>query len=1273
MSERTDLDDEFESGSNSESDSGSDYGEKRETESEDESESAGFELTEEQKTALELDRNLAITAGAGTGKTTTLTQRYLRILEERPDTSPSEIITITFTEDATTDLRRKIREAIAEKLDTAGPSEYQTWREYKDDLEDAYIHTIHAFCARLLREHITDVPVKPDFDTLDETDADLLSREVVRRTVEHLLDSDGPDIERLARLWKRSQLEDILVSLIDERPVSVHWLDRWEDSTEEEYLEYIWERFHPVTPERAKTVFEDPRIDAAFTSLRELARVGPDVDDGDAGWERAKRLLDIETSYAPFEEQTAILEKQWALNDLADALTTSDGEVYGQDYRYFGAKSRWNEESERQQLEDSVSVILNHLDPASIDYLEDAAIERNSAPYVLALARVFRTVFTAYEEEKAERNALDYHDLIEITVRFLRTNSTVRSELRGRFTFAMVDEMQDTDLLQWELIRLLATPDGESFDPEALNVFLVGDEKQSIYSFRGADVTTFATAREELLGSSDVDTELSSNFRTVSPTLEFLNGLFEHVFSPEGEEYEPFEAKPQPLTEARIDGSEIDGTVEYLVVPDDDIEALHEPGYLESAPQFEDSGERQAHAIAARLTRLFDKPPMVYDEETKQSRPAEPRDVAILLRTRNRLKAYERALDTFDIPYVTISGTGFYDTPEITALINLLRVLENPHDEIALYGILRSPLFGFTDETLAELFIEPAGSESELDESDTERTDPEKRTLWSALETADGELRKAYELLCEWRICAATSGTPSETSTLPWGRLLSLVIDETGYLAAIGADERPRQAAVNVNRFREQLRSWEEGGVKTASQLLTLIERRLEVDSHAGEATIPEDSDGVEIRTVHSSKGLQFPIVVVPDLDQQFNQRRAIDGNGQVYFNSVSPDQSDVSEPLVGIKAPDPSDPYKKSDTIARRAVKREADRRERAEYRRTLYVALTRVRDHLIFSGVSELEFGEDRRIQFETFDESSEAKCWQAWVQPVVCPSESEILTSLPDTYATELTLDGARYTVRLPPRPVAEWRAIDTEDTKASPMIEVPVPPAYETPRILSATQYCKHVAADASDDIFAHEPAKESAATSAGEPTQTDYDGLSPTTFGTIVHRLCERRPPRSDRRDRVYQLSEGAGEKPTESDIEQILEQTTRAIEHVDTYHASDSVLSTHDELSVRAQFEAHEIVGDIDHLIVTPESYHIIDYKTNSLSQRTSSELARYYWPQLEAYAVALNQNDPSKDVKLSLYFTEESTAETRVVPAAELHTLRTEIETTLTQLLGTR
>jgi ATP-dependent helicase/nuclease subunit A len=541
----------------------------------DDKDEEGISPTTEQGDALELDHNIAITAGAGTGKTTTLTLRYLEMLESEPDIGPENIATITFTNDAANEMQERIREEVAERLSEAPESDeydYGRWRSIKDDLEDGYLHTIHGFCSRLLREYVVEAPVQPEFDTLDEADAKVLMQEVVRETIDARWETDE-DVRRLARLWNRDSLEQVLVGLLDSRPMSTEWATRWEEASVDEYLDHIWATFYPTDQETAEALLSEASVQTALYTICDLHDQGFDIDPSDNGVELLETVSAIARDTGIHTGEADGREWQRAFDVICDRLTTGSGDRYSRRHWYRGSKSSWSaHEDEQEQLDAAADTLLEGLTPEEREFIGGLDTEWNSSQYVLSLARLYCTVLEEYEQTKSDQNALDYHDLIQTCIQFLNADDRVREQVQSQFEYVMVDEMQDTDPLQWELIKLLTAGDTDDFD--AQNVFLVGDEKQSIYRFRGADVTTFGSAREDLAAANpdDVETtkQLRGNFRTIEETREFLNALFDEVFEPMDEEYRDYEAEPQALTDERRGGRDVTGSVEYLLVPDEE-------------------------------------------------------------------------------------------------------------------------------------------------------------------------------------------------------------------------------------------------------------------------------------------------------------------------------------------------------------------------------------------------------------------------------------------------------------------------------------------------------------------------------------------------------------------------------------------------------------------------------------------------------------------------------------------------------------------------------
>jgi ATP-dependent helicase/nuclease subunit A len=390
-----------------------------------------------------------------------------------------------------------------------------------------------------------------------------------------------------------------------------------------------------------------------------------------------------------------------------------------------------------------------------------------------------------------------------------------------------------------------------------------------------------------------------------------------------------------------------------------------------------------------------------------------------------------------------------------------------------------------------------------------------------------------------------------------------------------------------------------------------------------GEADIPGDTEGVRIMTIHSAKGLEFPVVTVPDLGSDLNFGRSVDDHG--YVRLV--DGTDDAPPVPAVGGPNPGDAF----SIEKTAVHEYADRRsrpqERAESKRLLYVC-TRTRDHLLLCGTHDIDVDESGTIELGEPAAFDDADRWCDWLQPALLDG-APVAEAVRDGQACG-EIDGASYTVRRPPRPV-DWYT-DDDAVDSAPGISIPSPPSLAPGKRIAATTLVNAVA-DASQDGHSYSQREESA-------------GLSPTTLGTVVHRINELRPPRDEWTTLIRRLSQMAGEEPIESDLRDAVNHAADAVEFVDYIESDTQLLEVYDEYSVVARSDESRIVGDIDRLLVTPDAFHIIDYKTNDLSATTSDELAEHYRPQMLAYALALLQHDRNRDVRASLRFTDEGIEE---------------------------
>ena len=1239
-------------------------------------------LTDEQQYAATThEQNITLTAGAGTGKTTTLTERYLRIIERSIDAAadpdderivlPEEILTTTFTEKGANELEESIRTAITDRLESANGAEFAAWRRVADGLDDGYIHTLHGFCSRVLREHALAVDgVTPGFETLDEDGTQALIYDTVDAVLEQR-ESD-PIVETLARQFSRSQLQAILADLLTQQPDGPTWADSWAETTPDEYLEFVRTQLHPIERDEAAQRLSAPAFVDAAETLIEIITDPPAIETGGQAWTRAADAVAVLTEHETFDDGVPTREKRQIVAELSQALTTSNGDQYSS---YTGATSNWNGHERKADFDAAITTIVARLEPEAHTVSIDWEAERNSVELIQALAQLTRAAATEYEERKRQQNALDFSDLISTTVAILdpdrepETDATrqIRTALQEQFAYVMVDEAQDTDPRQWAILQALTTSSGTAFDAE--NVFVVGDTKQSIYRFRNADVAEFQETAQQL--GTDRDDQLSTNFRTLPGVLGPINTLFKAIFTEDGPIYE---AAPQSLTPDRSDPADI-ATTEYLLVPtNEELRAACCADFDEFARATpDDDAELEAMALAARLSQVLETY-QVYPEETDtdddtadtetppEPRAIEPSDIAILIRSRTNLKQYERALEAVDIPYSVASGTGFYETPEITALLNLFRALSDPTDDRALYGVLRSPLFGCTDKLLAPLAV--------TDDS-----------LWEALKQADDEhLADAFDLLTKWQAASGVTAGDDVSMVETWSELLSMVIDDTGYLVSVSAGERPRQAVANIEKFREQLRAWSEDGVASLTMLVRRIERRIEVGGNESEAETTGITEGVQIMTIHNAKGMEFPFVVVPGLSRTYKNDAAL-GNGAVEFEKVG------DQYAVGLKAPDPEEPFDTVDTLARQTLRDQRQQEERAEEKRILYVAMTRARDHLLLCGRhrldSDVDDATEEPVSLTDIEPPAEdpVNSWRSLVQPELLPES--VLTDLESHDRVTQQVGDHEYTVSLP-TPPADRTVDDDLETPPVSLSATPSQPPAEVS--LSATNWAKlqggygELVYDEATRTVVFQPTEGGPDKRHGEPetrmdlgnaTQADTgtataspDEIGTTAFGELVHRLCELRAP-EDRWKEIMQQTLAAIDADgqlTEEIERDVTRHAQRGIAYVEQIAENEQIEQQYDELYVTAEFENGSISGFIDHLAVTPETYHIVDYKTGSMTTEDVAKEGEYYAEQLRAYAVALHQQWADKDVQITLVFTDIDTVWNEQFTSAILSSIESDI-----------
>ncbi len=881
-----------------------------------------FPLTPAQLKALDTQRNIAVMASAGSGKTATLVERYIELMQQNTSIGVRNILAITFTQKAAAEMRERVGERLREAIEVIDvASEREHMLNLLDDLPAARISTIHAFCAALLREFPLESGVDPTFSVLEEVDAEALRLQALRQTLELLArrpddDGDKRALHRLLGEWDRRYLDGVLGSLLLKRRLALQWSHYYGQHSPEQIYS-TWENKAAQAQKPACTAL---LADAGF--LQDLATLSSLKAERDSEGDSAEqRLAPVRAAMQALCQNPTETAAQAILPQLCAALLKTDGTLYST--TRLGKKANWNPDDLEKMRDAFAEVGRKLLEHVDVLQFAPGAVDRRAAEVTHALSRVFLQVEARYLQAKGEGARLDFDDLQERALGLLQQNPAVAERLAQQYRFVMVDEFQDTDPLQWDLIRpLVSTPSGQLATDK---LFVVGDPKQSIYSFRDADVAVFYAVRAAIIATnrahgsderafyadktaliSDADERsgalyMRENFRTLQAPIDFVNHLFPYFMrSVEGE---PYQVGYDPLV-CRREGAGV-GSVELLL-------AAQQEGEEDS-----ESLQREAEIMARRIRCLLDNGDLQVSDKEGLRAP-HPGDIAILLRRRRNLSLYEHALRTYAIPFQVVGGLGFYQRQEVCDVANILRLLHNSRDGVALLGVLRSPYFGLSDAAIYQL------------------TAPHGRDLWSALHD-EGQLAPleesdrraaadAVRLLAHWQ---------QVRDRIPLVELLHAILLDTGAWGFLSSGERGGQNAANMRKLLDLAR-----GIDLP--LADFVERLDLLTTEAekeGEAPLDTQSDSVHVLTAHASKGLEYPIVFVPDLDGPFNLRTS---------DAALID----AEHGIGLTVLDPQAGFKRSPSLVRQLITDGYRRRGLAEEKRLFYVACTRARDHLLLCG---------------------------------------------------------------------------------------------------------------------------------------------------------------------------------------------------------------------------------------------------------------------------------------------------------------------------------
>jgi ATP-dependent helicase/nuclease subunit A len=844
-------------------------------------------LTDEQERPLAVrGASVALSAGAGCGKTTVLTERFLRAIDREGDERRplATIVAMTFTEKAARELRQRIRAACHERLRSATPEHAPFWRGTLRSLEAAPVNTFHEYCAGLLRRHALDAGLDPDFEVLDASIAGTVRDEALarclRRWLAHPDSPAGADLVELAVEFGLQRVRESLADLVGGRDARA--LAGWVGKTPEQ-LVAVWERG-----------WQDRCRPIVLGALRTAARrcvawlVEHEFDHPKLRTLRSELLATISDLEARVDDES------W-LATLRSTATLPRGL----------RKEHWLSAEVNEAAKEVLAALRDVIDAWQACRSRDEAATLQTATLGLRFLRLASEARAAYGKAKLERGGLDFDDLLVRTLEFLfRHEADVRDDPDRPIEFVLVDEFQDTDPVQSDILRRLT---GDAFTTGRL--FVVGDFKQSIYRFRGARPKLFQDYRDAFPAAGRLD--LSQNFRATGPVIDFVNALFVGAFPGE-------ESRLLPGPNARPAGP---GPAVALVWPVDETDSSRDkPGASELR-------RVEARWLARIIRTRLDVGWLVRDRRSRtgEVRNAHAGDVAFLFRAMTDVAPYEQALVAEGLDFHVVGGSAFYAQQEVQDLVNVLSTIEDPCDAVALAGALRSPFFALSDDGLYHL---GASGRGDL---------PERLR---GVESVDGlsdldqrRAERARRLIDQWRALK---------DHVPIATLIDRVLDESGYEAALPGEFLGDRKRANARKLVHLARRFDARGGFTLAHFVARLRDDLREPPREGQAaTTDEEGTSVRLMSIHQAKGLEFPIVVVPDLN-----RKAEGPRKPVAFD---PELG----PLVQLgKNPADAGEEGEGESLGWSVYQTIEKCEEEAEAERLFYVATTRARDALMLSA---------------------------------------------------------------------------------------------------------------------------------------------------------------------------------------------------------------------------------------------------------------------------------------------------------------------------------
>ena len=1133
---------------------------------------------------------ILVSAAAGSGKTAVLVERVISLLTDDKNPIPADrLLVVTFTNAAANEMRQRISQALDDMMQRDPDNSFLFQQHLL--LSKSSICTIHSFCSEVIRDHFQLLDLSPDFRIADETELGLLRSGAMEETLEKYYSSGGEAFTRLAEFFcykdDRALVDAVLeiYDFIRSHPFPLRWLKekrelylRAIETGENPWLPVLWDYFSSMM---------NYARELCVSALRDLEK-----DDT------------VGKSYLPaFQSDLAsinaviqfISQKNW--DGLFDFLSV---------FRFEKLKPLRGTDPLKELLKnkrEEIKRLIGDLSQLVISCSDMDGIQQDlemALPVIQELFDVVEKFYIRLDEKKREKNVLDFSDLELLMMQLLWSESgetyeksALAESLAEHFDEILVDEYQDTNEVQ-EAIFTAVSRNQE-------NLFMVGDVKQSIYRFRKAMPEIFMEKSDRFFSYDGVHfpakIRLDKNFRSRPEVTAAVNYFFEMLMSRELGEVDYSE-------ERLVAGADYPKSSQMQA----ELHVIDQQGQAYE----EDRVTLEARHIAYEIRRMIAQGVMVQDKG--KLRRCEYRDFCILVRSvKDKAGRYVEELKKQGIHVWSDTTLGYFDSMEIALILNLLRVLDNPLQDIALLSVLMSPVFGFTADDMAEIRLR-------------DRTVPLYLALGEAAKLGNckaAEFLETTDVLRRFSVTAKIS------------RLIQKIYDTTDFIAVVASTDSGEQRRANLRLLLEYANTYERAGYQGLSGFIGYIDRTIERGQDFESANVlSEQSNAVKVMSIHKSKGLEYPICFLADLSKPFNM---MDTYGNLLLHP---------ELGIGLKLRDP-ERLKKYATLPYLAESVLIKQGILSEELRVLYVAMTRAREKLIFV-VSEKNLDSSlRSLSMKLTGKTlspfllKNLGSYAQWLLAAALfhPDMGELRYRAGREGEGNVASDSSELRLRLfPPITDEQSEELVVEKTgKADPQLmrqiqgmidgySYPYLAQTKLPAKLSVTQIMQETA--------------DKHPVSLLRPSFVQKDGFSAMEKGTIFHKFlqyCDFEHLRRSPEEEMVRMADSgriSREEYSVLDIERVKkfansQLLSRILKAVEVYREFRFISEVEADIVFEGQpnmpHDTIQVQGMADCVLVETEGLVIIDYKTDYIKQ--INELLDKYHRQLELYARALSES----------------------------------------------